>query len=86
MMDGMMPGMATDEEIEALKTLPVDQMNIQFLTLMIRHHQGGVWMAESAVKRAKTDQVVDFANAIVASQNAEISQMQQMLSERQSGQ
>jgi uncharacterized protein (DUF305 family) len=43
-------------------------------------------MADSAVKRAETDQVVSFAKAIVASQNAEISQMQQMLAERQSGQ
>jgi uncharacterized protein (DUF305 family) len=82
-MDGMMPGLATDEEVAALSSLPVDQMNIQFLTLMIRHHQGGVMMAASAISRAKTDQVQEFASAIAASQRAEIAQMEEMLAERQ---
>ena len=49
--EGLMPGMATQEEMESLSTLPVDEAEILFLNLMIRHHQGGVQMAEALLER-----------------------------------
>jgi uncharacterized protein (DUF305 family) len=81
-MDSRMPGLATPKEVAALSTLPVPEMEAQFLRLMIRHHQGGVLMAEAAVERAETDNVRDLAGWIVAGQQAEIAQMEKMLSER----
>ena len=80
--DGPMPGMATSDEVASLRELPVDEMEAQFLRLMIRHHLGGVLMAEVGEPLLETDQARELAAAIVASQRAEIDQMQQMLEER----
>lgn len=78
-MDGLMPGMATTEQIQQLTTLPVDQAEILFLQLMIRHHQGGVLMAEGALAEAHEPHVRDMAERIVVLQNGEIDAMNQML-------
>ncbi len=80
-MDGRMPGLATAEEKASLSTLPVAEMNEQFLRLMIRHHEGGILMAQEALDRAETDQIRDLARGIISSQHTEIEQMQQMLGE-----
>ncbi len=80
--DGLMPGMATAEEIEQLRTLSVDQAEIRFLQLMIRHHQGGVKMAEALLARSDQDEVTTLARGIVASQQGEIDAMNAMLQAR----
>lgn len=77
--EGRMPGMASQEEVAALKTMPVDEMNVQFLRLMIVHHQAGVEMAEAVLDRTDRDVVVDLAGAIVATQQAEIDLMNDIL-------
>jgi uncharacterized protein (DUF305 family) len=79
--DSTMPGWATQEELASLSTLPVAEMNQEFLRLMIRHHQGGVLMAQAAVDRAETPQIKDLSRWIVQTQQAEIAQMEQILSE-----
>ena len=54
-----------------------------FLELMIAHHQGAVEMADAALERSTNDVVVDPSrNSIVASQQAEIDLMNDMLAER----
>jgi uncharacterized protein (DUF305 family) len=78
-MDGRMPGLATAEEKASLATLPVAEMNEQFLRLMIRHHEGGILMAQSALDRADTDQIRDLARGIINAQHTEIEQMEQVL-------
>jgi uncharacterized protein (DUF305 family) len=80
--EGPMPGMATSDEVESLRELPLAEMEAQFLRLMIRHHQGGVEMAEAGVGLVETPQARELAATIAASQTAEIEQMQQMLEER----
>lgn len=80
--DGLMPGMATPEQIEQLRTLPVDQADVLFLQLMIRHHQGGVEMAEALLERSDQPEVTTFARGVVASQNGEINAMNRMLQDR----
>lgn len=77
--DGRMPGMAASEEIQQLGSLPVDQAEVLFLQLMIRHHQGGVEMAEAVLDRSDQDQVVLLAERIVLSQQTEIDTMNEML-------
>jgi uncharacterized protein (DUF305 family) len=79
---GPMPGMATKEEVDSLRDLPVDQMEAQFLRLMIGHHQGGVLMAAAAEELSGSDQTRDLAAGIATAQQAEIDQFQQMLEER----
>lgn len=77
--EGRMPGMAAPEEIQQLRNLPVDQAEVLFLQLMIRHHQGGVEMAEAVLDRSDQDEVVFLANRIVVSQQSEIDAMNDML-------
>jgi uncharacterized protein (DUF305 family) len=80
--EGPMPGMATSDEVASLRELPLDEMEAQFLRLMIRHHQGGVLMAEAGARLVETPHARELAATIAASQTVEIEQMQQMLEER----
>ena len=45
----LMPGMATEEELANLRSLSGTAFDVEFLRLMIRHHQGG--LADGAVRR-----------------------------------
>jgi uncharacterized protein (DUF305 family) len=78
----LMPGMATQAEVDELKTLPPDQMDIRFLQLMIRHHQGGVMMAQAALEKASDEHVLNFAQQVINTQQAEINTMTDMLNDR----
>lgn len=79
---GPMEGMASDDEIAALKTLPVTQMEEQFLRLMIRHHAGALPMASYVVERGESPELVGLARGMEQGQAAEIDLMQSMLMER----
>jgi uncharacterized protein (DUF305 family) len=81
-MDGSMPGMATEEELAELGTLSGTDFDVQFLRLMIRHHQGGKDMAEYAAEHADIATVRDLARTIVESQSAETTLMTDMLAAR----
>jgi uncharacterized protein (DUF305 family) len=75
-----MPGMASPEELASLRTLPVDEMNKEFLRLMIAHHEAGIEMAQAILQRTDIEQVKLLAQSIVNAQRAEIDVMQRMLS------
>lgn len=77
-----MPGMATQQHINELQTLPVAEMETSFLQLMIRHHQGGIAMAEEALRQTNRAEVVQLASAIVRGQQSEIAYMQDLLKRR----
>jgi uncharacterized protein (DUF305 family) len=83
-MQGMaqMMGMATQPQVNALRTLPIAEAETSFLKLMIRHHQGGVTMAQDALQRAQRPEVLRLANTIVKSQQSEIEYMQSLLAQR----
>ena len=70
--DGRMPGMATNDEIKKLKSLTGRQFDILFCQLMLRHHLGGVHMAEEALTKVKDDRVKELAGQIKQSQQLEI--------------
>jgi uncharacterized protein (DUF305 family) len=57
-------------------------METRFLQLMIRHHQGGVMMAEEALQETDRPEVVRLATAIVNAQQSEITAMEEMLNVR----
>lgn len=80
--DGLMPGMATPDQINQLKTLPPAQMDVLFLQLMIRHHQGGLPMLDYAAQHGSLDTVRTFARKDAAAQTLEIANMQKMLTAR----
>ncbi len=77
-----MPGMASDEDISQLGTLPPVAADVLFLTLMRAHHIGGVDMANAILDRSDESLVTGLAERIVASQSAEILTMDDLLAER----
>lgn len=80
--DGLMPGMATEAELSKLETLTGKALDVYFLQLMLRHHQGGLPMAQYAAAHATTDYVRLLASKMASAQSLEIVQMEQMLRER----
>lgn len=75
-------GMATAEQIDSLRTLPVAQAEERFLQLMIRHHQGALLMAEDVLAATSRPEVVRLATAIKDGQGSEIRFMEKRLNER----
>ena len=75
-------GMATRAEINELETLTVDEAEVKFLQLMIRHHQGGVMMAESLLGQSQRPEVRTLATSIVNGQKAEMEYMTTLLTKR----
>jgi uncharacterized protein (DUF305 family) len=78
---GEMMGMAPQESVNSLTTLPIDEAEISFLQLMIRHHEGGVFMAED-ILGTRQSVVKRLAESIVASQSGEIEYMKSLLEKR----
>lgn len=78
---GLMPGMATQEEINELKTLPENEMVIRFMELMIVHHGSAVEMANALLERSDHPVVRRLAESIVRTQEAEISRMNLFIEE-----
>jgi uncharacterized protein (DUF305 family) len=68
-------GMATDAELEQLRTLQGQPADCLFLSLMIRHHQGAIPMAEAVIELGSDARVKDVAQAIITGQSAEIDAM-----------
>lgn len=79
---GLMPGMATEAELATLRELRGTAFDVEFLRLMIRHHQGGFDMAEYTVEHADVPAVRDLAQAIARAQSAETRTMGAMLAAR----
>lgn len=73
-----MEGMATPEQMQALRDSSGAEADRLFAGLMIRHHQGGVAMATAAVNLAETARVRDFAGGLVEAQTAEITALQEL--------
>jgi uncharacterized protein (DUF305 family) len=78
----LMPGMASEEELAELRTLSGPEFDVEFLRLMIRHHQGGAGMASYAAEHADVDVVRALAQAIHDAQSIETATMLQMLDQR----
>ena len=51
----------------------------RFLEAMIPHHEGAVAMARDALQKAEQREIGELAGAIIATQEAEITQMRQWL-------
>jgi len=80
--EGLMPGMATEDELAHLRSLSGPAFDVEFLRLMIRHHEGGLGMARDAQAHAETAVVRTLAKSIADSQTAETKLMTGMLADR----
>jgi uncharacterized protein (DUF305 family) len=77
--DGLMPGMATAAQMDQLETMHGTALDIFFLQLMIRHHQGGLPMVQYAVAHASEPYVRNIAGKMLQLQTSEIVAMEQTL-------
>jgi uncharacterized protein (DUF305 family) len=80
--NGLVMGMATQTDVNAISSLPVKEAEIRFLQLMIRHHQGGIYMAQDVLHNASSQQVKRVAQAVINGQRFDIDAMTSMLEKR----
>lgn len=78
----LMPGMATNTQLDQLRSLSGKAAEIFYLQLMLQHHTGGIAMAQGYVELAKNPAEKSLAQAMVAGQTSEIQLMTTMLTER----
>ncbi|MFF4228136.1 DUF305 domain-containing protein [Streptomyces sp. NPDC001820] len=82
-MDGsLMPGMATRADLERLGKASGKQAEIEYLQLMISHHNGGVTMAEGCVKLCAVATERSLAQGMVDAQRSEVDLMADLLRKR----
>ncbi|ODU03138.1 MAG: DUF305 domain-containing protein [Pseudonocardia sp. SCN 72-86] len=77
-----MPGMATADELRRLRASTGTDMDVLFLQLMLRHHQGGAGMLEYGARYAQIPEVRNLAAQMLSSQTSEAQYMTQLLTER----
>ena len=80
-----MPGMLTAEELARLDSARGADFDRQFLTQMIRHHEGALRMVADLLAAPRAAQDVDvsvLANDVETTQTAEIALMHRMLQEQ----
>ncbi|MFZ5889250.1 MAG: DUF305 domain-containing protein [Chloroflexota bacterium] len=80
--NGGMPGMATQVQLNELRELQGVKADGLFLQLMIVHHRGGVLMGEAALESVKSPEVLALAQSIVNAQTSEIAAMQDLLARK----
>lgn len=85
-MDGMegmdhggMSGMMSEEDMTALDQAQGTEAARLYLEQMTAHHKGAVDMAKDEAKDGQNPQAVQLAEQVIADQEAEITEMQQML-------
>jgi uncharacterized protein (DUF305 family) len=77
-----MPGMASPEELTALRAASGPQLDVLFLQLMLRHHEGGAAMLQYGAEHAAVPQVRNLAAQMLSSQSAESDYLRQLLAQR----
>lgn len=78
----LMPGMATNTELEQLRKARGKQAEVLYLQLMTDHHKGGVMMARGCVDLCAAGTERDLAEGMVTAQESEIRLMADLLKER----
>jgi uncharacterized protein (DUF305 family) len=79
---GMGHMMRMSAEMEANMRMDVslgeadDDFDLRFIEAMIPHHEGAIVMAEDALDKSERPEILELAQAILASQQAEIEQME----------
>ncbi|WP_373287064.1 DUF305 domain-containing protein [Wenjunlia tyrosinilytica] len=78
----LMPGMATNAELDKLRKARGKAAEILYLRLMIAHHKGGIEMAQGAVDLSDDKQIHGLAKTMAEGQQSEIDMMNDMLRKR----
>ena len=79
---GQSMGMAAQAQVSSLSQLEPKKAEVKFLQLMLRHHQGGVMMAQDILKTTSREVVKSLATSIVRGQELEIKLLRSFLQKR----
>ena len=77
-----MPGMASQDDLTRLRASTGPALDVVFLQLMLRHHEGGTSMLADAASRAQVPAVRTLSQNMLGAQQAEAVTMTRMLAER----
>lgn len=80
--DHQMPGMMSDEQMDALEAANGEEFDRMWLEMMIAHHQGAIDMADTEIADGQNADAKALAESIKTTQQAEIDQMNGMLGGR----
>ncbi|MFJ3620522.1 DUF305 domain-containing protein [Streptomyces iakyrus] len=78
----LMPGMATNTELDQLREAEGKDAEILYLQLLTDHHMGGVTMARGCAQQCTVPQERQLAEGMVEAQQSEMKLMADMLEER----
>lgn len=73
-------GMMSDEEMDDMASMSGADLDAMFLRMMIRHHEGAIEMARTELEDGSNADALALAQTIIDTQQAEIDQMNSMLS------
>lgn len=74
-----MPGMASEDELDALIASSGEGADRLFVQLMSEHHLGGIEMAEFAAERGESEEVKRMAASMASAQRGEIYEMTSLI-------
>lgn len=74
----LMPGMATEAQLNELRAATGPAFEKLFLDLMIVHHQGALTMAEAELGKGVEVKAQEMAQEVITGQSAEIERMRTM--------
>lgn len=77
--DGLMPGMATPQEMAALRAAQGADVDVQFLKLMINHHIGGIHMIDGILGASDEADVVRLAQTMKNTQQTDLTNLRNAL-------
>ena len=77
--DSDMPGMMSQDDMDALESVPDAEFEDMWLQMMVEHHQGAIEMAKDEQHEGTFSPAVDLAQDIAAGQTAEVDQMTNLL-------
>jgi uncharacterized protein (DUF305 family) len=81
LVNNLMPGMATREEVAKLNSATGKQVDILFCQYMLRHHLGGIHMVDDVLAQNPRPEVKDLADTMKKNQTAEVSVLRTLLTQ-----
>ncbi|OKI68788.1 DUF305 domain-containing protein [Micromonospora sp. CB01531] len=77
--NGLMPGMATPEEMAKLRAAKGREFDVLFLTMMRQHHLGGVHMIQGILDQGHDEDVLAVAQTMKNTQQTDLTNIQAAL-------
>jgi len=75
----LMPGMATRDEVNKLRSATGKDVDILFCQYLLRHHLGGIHMVDGVLAQASDPAVIELATTMKKNQTGEVTVLNQLL-------